>query len=271
MINLLDALRALGGESHSSVVYQWMEEQGIARKADLVVVQKDGGTRFRKEVRFARKELFDAGMIENGGPGEWYLTATGQDTHLTHASANEIVRLNQKLRPLRRAQKKSRTQQRPVARRRQRRTGPTTGPRPVSWSRVVSHDVLGPAYTYIMQFGNSSVWKVGKANDVHHRLVEVNKHIPFELLNAEWAVVDQQEWPNSVLAHAMEQEVFTILHSLRKHGERLTCPKEALVNAWIEARHTVEQKASAPSRRQSRAQQQSPSAVIRRRRAMLRR
>ncbi len=74
--------------------------------------------------------------------------------------------------------------------------------------------------------------------------MQVNKHIPVEILNAEWCLTAKQEWPNSVLAHEMEQQVFKILDALRSEGERLTCERDALLAAWEEARRVVQSMAA---------------------------
>lgn len=94
MIHLLDALRDLGGAASCSEVYDWFLRSGHARAEDVRKVQRDGGTRFRKEVRFARKELFDAGAVANDGPGLWRLTSAGESLHLDHESANRLVAQN---------------------------------------------------------------------------------------------------------------------------------------------------------------------------------
>lgn len=234
MISLLDALRALGGSAPSTTIYDWMIERGVARAGDLQIIQKDGGTRFRKEVRFARKELFDAGLLANDGPGEWILTPAGQDTQLDHASANEVVRLNQQLRPLRRSDRPAALLKRTFNE--ERNTGgPTTGPRPTTWSGAAGRNILGPAYTYLMRFAATSVWKVGHAKDLRKRLREVNRHIPHEVIDGKWALVRHQEWANSVLAHAMEQLVFQELGGARTEGERVQCSEETLDLAWSHA------------------------------------
>jgi Mrr N-terminal domain len=100
MMHLLDALRALGGRGTCSAVYGWLEEHGIARPEDLTTIQTDKGTSFKKEVRWARKELFDAGLLGNKGRGHWYLTSVGQTATLDHVSANRLVADNRERRRL---------------------------------------------------------------------------------------------------------------------------------------------------------------------------
>ena len=92
MIAILEALREMGGEAPTPDVYNWLESSGHAREADLRSIQTDGGTRFKKEVRFARKELFDAGLLSSKRRGLWTLTANGAATDLTPERALAIVR-----------------------------------------------------------------------------------------------------------------------------------------------------------------------------------
>ena len=59
---------------------------------------------------------------------------------------------------------------------------PTTGPVPTSWSAVVERNAEQPSFTYVLQFGDRDLWKVGHAVDLAARLAEVNKHVPHEVL-----------------------------------------------------------------------------------------
>jgi hypothetical protein len=45
-------------------------------------------------------------------------------------------------------------------------SGPTTGPVPHSWQGVVSRDAAPLSFTYVFQFGNRDLWKVGHATDL---------------------------------------------------------------------------------------------------------
>src|SRR5713226_6463021 len=71
MVGIVDGLCALGHSARPPQIYEWLQSQGLAHEQDLKTIQKDGGTRFKKEVRWARKELFDAGLIGASGSGEW--------------------------------------------------------------------------------------------------------------------------------------------------------------------------------------------------------
>ena len=73
MIALLDFLRE-AGPSVPAAAYDWLVIQGIARQEDLDLRQKDGGSRFHKEVRFARQELLAAGLIQAGLNGQWAIS-----------------------------------------------------------------------------------------------------------------------------------------------------------------------------------------------------
>jgi restriction system protein len=91
MAAVLDALRALSRSARSSEVYDWLIREGIAKKSDRETVQQDGGTRFKKEVRWARKELFDAGLLGAPAPGVWALTSSGAATYLDEGGARALV------------------------------------------------------------------------------------------------------------------------------------------------------------------------------------
>jgi hypothetical protein len=236
MIKLLDVLRALGGEAHRATVFRYMIAEAIAREGDLETIQTDGGTRFRKHVDFARKELFDGGFIGDGGIGIWFLTPSGEDTFLTHSSANRVVALNQSLRPLRKARREA---ARRGAKKRRFAAGPTKGPKPVAWSGRVVRDNLQAAVTYILQWGDTDVWKVGHAIDIEKRVSQVNKHVPVEVLGISWRLAMTEAWPNSVLAHEMEQEVLRLVDRSSSPGERLRCSENVLLRAWSGATEAV--------------------------------
>lgn len=116
-----------------------------------------------------------------------------------------------------------------------RKTGPTTGPTPGSWSGVVERDVSGPAMTYVFRFGKRNIWKVGQAQDLLARLSEVNKHVPVESLGENWALFLKQKWPTSMAAYEMEQRVLRLLQSARTEGERVSCTDDQITAAWITA------------------------------------
>lgn len=110
---------------------------------------------------------------------------------------------------------------------------PTTGPAPSSWSDEVERNMEGPAVTYAFRFGTSNIYKIGHAQDKMGRLGDVNKHIPFELLEEQWIPVLEHNWANSLEAYGMEQRVLKKLTKQRTHGERVKCSFEELQSAWI--------------------------------------
>jgi hypothetical protein len=114
-------------------------------------------------------------------------------------------------------------------------TGPTRGPAPSSWSGTVSRDANAAATTYALRFGRRNIWKIGHAQDLAARLLDVNKHIPHEVLGERWSIVWKQIWPSQTAAYEMEQRVFTLLAAQRTEGERVHCTEDELRAAWIGA------------------------------------
>jgi hypothetical protein len=113
-----------------------------------------------------------------------------------------------------------------------RQTGPSTGPRPTSWTGTVAHDADAETYTYAFQFGSRDVWKIGHAKNATERLIEVNKHVPEEVLGEGWRVVLQHRWPTAMKAYEMEQRVLSALRNSGSVGERVCCSKRQLETAW---------------------------------------
>jgi hypothetical protein len=101
---------------------------------------------------------------------------------------------------------------------------PTTGPVPTAWTGLVSRNPDCEAWTYLLRFGRRDVWKIGHAQDVPGRLLEINSHVPHEVLGEQWTVVLQRRWSTSREAYAMEQRLFRELAEHRTEGERLRCP-----------------------------------------------
>jgi hypothetical protein len=113
--------------------------------------------------------------------------------------------------------------------------GPTRGPPPSNWSDVVSRDANAAATTYLFRFGKRNVWKIGHAQDISARLVEVNKHVPHEVLGERWSIDRRQDWPTQQKAYEMEQRLLTLLAARRTEGERVHCTEDELHVAWIGA------------------------------------
>lgn len=118
-------------------------------------------------------------------------------------------------------------------------TAPTRGPVPSSWSGEVTRGSSGEAWTYALRFGKRDLWKVGWAADVEARLVEINCHVPHEVLNERWAIVNRRRWPTATAAYAMEQQVLALLRASRTVGERVQCRERMLLNAWKESADQV--------------------------------
>jgi hypothetical protein len=113
--------------------------------------------------------------------------------------------------------------------------GPTRGPVPSSWSGTVSRDANANATTYAFRFGNRNVWKIGHAQDVAARLLDVNKHVPYEVLGERWSIAYQQRWPSQTAAYEMEQRLLVKLMPQRTEGERVHCTENELRSAWSAA------------------------------------
>jgi hypothetical protein len=109
---------------------------------------------------------------------------------------------------------------------------PTTGPVPTNWEGAVRRSANAVSWTYVFRFGARDLWKIGHAIDVPSRLVEVNRHVPYEEIGERWAVFLKQSWPNSIEAYDMEQEMFGRLRSMRTSGERVRCADTEVISAW---------------------------------------
>lgn len=117
------------------------------------------------------------------------------------------------------------------------KSGPTNGLAPASWSKTVSRDIEGAAFTYACQFGDRDIWKIGWAKDIDARLKDINTHIPHEVINEKWAMIFKQPWPTETLAYKMEQTILGLLSDKRTVGERVCCSRNeldaALKSAWL--------------------------------------
>jgi hypothetical protein len=157
-------------------------------------------------VRFARQELFLGGLIDGTSHGLWRLTDDGRRTNLSTESARRIASLRHHPRagtpsvvepsadisPDRTADTEPSYARAPSAER------PTLGPVPSAWTASVTHSVTGPGWTYSMRFGNRDLWKVGHTSDLAARLVEVNRHVPHEILGERWTVFLSHAWATRV-------------------------------------------------------------------------
>jgi hypothetical protein len=224
MGELLNTLRALGGSGRSDHIYREFEDNGVARRVDVERRQLSGETRFVKEVRFARKELVDAGLILNGPGGLWTLSSEGWRTYLTPDDARAIIRQRRhNLQP-----KSGDTAASVLA----DGPGPTKGPVPGKWTGTVTRSMEGGRWTYVFRFGESDVWKIGFAEDVDARLREVNTHIPIELLKVQWCHFARQRWSTAAVAYEQEQLLLADLGWARTERERVRCTEAEIRAAW---------------------------------------
>ncbi|MER8921041.1 winged helix-turn-helix domain-containing protein [Mesorhizobium sp. M0802] len=223
MIVVLDALRALGGRALSNDVYAWLQENGHAREDDLKIIQSDGGTRFRKEVRFARKELYDAGLVTMEGYGDWGLSDVGASTFLTPAGARAIAGMRNNSSEISLAQPNSGSVINPR---------PTTGPIPTAWTATVSRRIDGVAWTYVSRFGETNLWKIGQADDIRARIDEINRHLPVEIYPEKWGAFRSHPWSDTRSAYVMEQVILNSLGAHRSQGERVMCREDQIRAAW---------------------------------------
>lgn len=113
-----------------------------------------------------------------------------------------------------------------------RMAGPSTGPRPTSWTGEVHRDIETESWTYAFRFGAKDVWKIGYARDVAARLAEVNRHVPEEVTGEGWRLALQQRWPTAEKAYDMEQRVLSALRNGTSVFERVVCTKRQLESAW---------------------------------------
>jgi hypothetical protein len=113
--------------------------------------------------------------------------------------------------------------------------GPTRGPKPTNWSRVVSHDASVAGWVYVMRFGSTNIWKIGHAVDVADRLADVNKHVPSELLGYGWKCILRQRYPTQEQAWEVEQRTLRALDKFRTIGERVRCDENTITDAWTSA------------------------------------
>lgn len=248
MVGILDGLRSLGGAAGTHQIYDWLVANGLAYTDDLTIIQSDGGTRFHKEVRWARKELFDANLIDAPGRGVWALTASGATTHLDPDLARAMVSQRASLRRQNKAEAKAEDSQPiepsigedPFTSYREDLAVPTTGPVPVNWSGEVTRTVNNPSWTYLLRFGGRNVWKVGHTTDLAVRLADVNRHIPTEVLGEAWTIVASKKWPDALQAYQMEQSVLKALNIHRSIGERVSCDSDIIFACWDASSQTTD-------------------------------
>jgi hypothetical protein len=113
--------------------------------------------------------------------------------------------------------------------------GPTTGPRPTSWSGTVHRDATEKSCTYAFRFGKRDLWKIGHAKDVTARLAEIDRHVPDEVLGERWQPGFQHPWDTEVQAYDMEQRVLARLRTPSSVFERVCCSERQLQTIWSDS------------------------------------
>jgi hypothetical protein len=229
MLALVRALAAHGGYATPGQTYDW-----IKRNTDLpdrmpTETKLPSSAHFEREVRFARQELADAGLLAST-EGAWrLLDAAAAD--LTPDDARRITQDNTRRRRAGQTKGEFVPETTPPPHSGQQ---PTTGPRPASWEQLIKREI-GPASVYVLRFAESAVWKIGFAGDVEARLRDVNRHIPVELLGQRWTLIRTKLWPSSDMAYQMEQRILEILTAKRTVYERVQCPEPIVEEAWQRA------------------------------------
>lgn len=233
MLAVLRALDEHGGSAIPATIYAWLSSNAywLNQSPPINLASK---RRFQQEIRFARQELADAGILVSKN-SRWALANPQSKVRLTADDARRIVGENRR----RRASKATeRAGESTLEENSPDRFGPTTGPRPVTWEgNVVRED--GPAWTYAFKFEHSDLWKIGFAIDIHDRLKSVNQHVPIEILGRGWTLALSTHWPSQIMAHAMEQEVLSRLVNQRTRFERVRCSPQQLKTAWDGAQVAV--------------------------------
>lgn len=237
MLAVVRAIARADGVASPATVYADIVKRG-ERRPQVPPPGVDADIHFRREVRFARQELADAGVVIDR-EGQWSLQSPVSALRLSADDARSLVRENRKRRQAKAASANALSAVEQGGRRPAAPTiGPTTGPRPSAYEvSIVRED--GPASTYVLRFATSDLWKIGYAADVEARLAHVNHHLPVELRDERWTIVWQQAWSNQELAYAMEQLVLSNLAERRTVFERVRCPEDALRTAWNLASATV--------------------------------
>ena len=210
-------------------VYDWLEANGL-RRARNTLTGADPDQDFHKEVRFARQELADGGLVRSVN-GRWAVAHMDDLLGLTPDLARDMISRNRRARENRRA---SGEQADPPSTLRRSDPSPTTGPRPSEWTSVTGRRD-GRASTYAFRFGETDLWKIGFASQVDVRLREVNRHIPTELGGGGWTLYLSAQWSSQLAAYSMEQEVLYRLTGERTIFERVRCTPEHLRASWESA------------------------------------
>ncbi len=106
------------------------------------------------------------------------------------------------------------------------------GPQPSEWSALISR-CDGPTATYLMQFGEENLWKIGISQNPKQRLEALNFSVPSEILDGrKWRLVMTHIWPNGAIAYRMEQALLNKLGSYSTGNERVRVTKGVVDRCW---------------------------------------
>ena len=116
----------------------------------------------------------------------------------------------------------------------------SVGPPP--WFREVRFTRTRPskAYTYLLQYGSQSIWKIGYTQDIVKRLRAINAHVPYEYTGEYWSLKKCAEWEDAECAYEMEQKLLMELNEHRGFGERLSCSFDTIQRAWERVYATID-------------------------------
>ncbi len=81
---ILDVLRELGGSGNAGEVVDSVVERMNITDAELSVLNKNGGSRVKNQVAWARMYLVHFGAIDNSTRGVWALTEKGQKLNISN-------------------------------------------------------------------------------------------------------------------------------------------------------------------------------------------
>jgi restriction system protein len=103
-IPIVEVLRELGGSGRPAEVTDLVIDQMQISEAEQEVTNKNGGSRIRNQVAWARYYLVQAGLLTSSQRGVWGLTEKGSNAHLDQEAVRDLNReIQQKLTQERRA------------------------------------------------------------------------------------------------------------------------------------------------------------------------
>ena len=89
---LLDSLRYLGDVAEPGQVFQEIKKNPLVTEEDLKATIKNGRSKFKNQVAWARYYLAKDGLIDSRERGIWKLTPEGRETHLDPDAAISLYR-----------------------------------------------------------------------------------------------------------------------------------------------------------------------------------